>query len=51
MAITADDREVMKAQLEAALGIADLHDLILTGLRIVEALEALAFEAGPLGAD
>ncbi len=50
MAITADEREVMKAQLEAALAIADLHDLVLTGLRIVEAVEALASEAGPRGA-
>lgn len=46
MAITADECEVMKAQLEAALAIADLHDLVLTGLRIAEALEALASEAG-----
>ena len=46
MAITADECEVMKAQLEAALAIADLHDLVLIGLRIAEALEALASEAG-----
>jgi hypothetical protein len=44
MAITAEEREVIKAQLETALAIADLHDLVLTGLRIVEALEALASE-------
>jgi hypothetical protein len=43
--MTEEDGKVLKARLEEVLALADGHGLLLTGVRIAEALDALAIEA------
>jgi hypothetical protein len=51
--MTEEDGYLLKARLEEALALADRHGLMLTGVRIAEAIDALVLEArqdrqGPL---
>lgn len=42
--MTKEDGKVLKARLEEVLAVADSHGLILTGIRVAEAIDALVIE-------